>query len=88
MIADFLKRWAAGISSVQQRSPTTAAVCGEEMRRRKMQDFVKIHEDDNVAVALRPIQKGETLEVAGAAVTTLEEITQGHKFALSDIKAG
>ena len=28
-----------------------------------MQDIVKIHENDNVAVALRPLAKGETLEV-------------------------
>ena len=28
-----------------------------------MQDIVKIHENDNVAVALRPIAKGETLDV-------------------------
>ncbi|MDO4329912.1 MAG: altronate dehydratase family protein [Lachnospiraceae bacterium] len=53
-----------------------------------MQDFVKIHEDDNVAVALRPIEKGETLQVAGEEVVTLEEIPQGHKFALKAIKAG
>ena len=53
-----------------------------------MQDFVKIHEDDNVAVALRPIEKGETLLVAGEEVTVLEEIPQGHKFALREIPAG
>lgn len=28
-----------------------------------MQDIVKIHENDNVAVALRPLAKGETLDV-------------------------
>ena len=27
-----------------------------------MQDFVKINQNDNVAVALRPIAKGETLQ--------------------------
>ncbi len=53
-----------------------------------MQDFIKIHEDDNVAVALRPIEKGETLTVAGQEVVTLEEIPQGHKFALKPIQAG
>ena len=35
-----------------------------------MQDFVKINENDNVAVALRPIAKGETLQVGDAQVTT------------------
>lgn len=53
-----------------------------------MQDFVKIHEKDNVAVALRPLKKGETFMVAGKKVTTLEEIPQGHKFALCTIHEG
>ncbi len=53
-----------------------------------MQDFVKINQNDNVAVALRPIAKGETLQVAGIEVTTLEDIPQGHKFALKPIKSG
>lgn len=53
-----------------------------------MQDVVKINQNDNVAVALRPIEKGETIDVAGAKVTTLEEIPQGHKFALKTVKSG
>ncbi len=53
-----------------------------------MQDFVKINQNDNVAVALRPIAKGETLQVGDTEVTTLEEIPQGHKFALKPIQAG
>ena len=53
-----------------------------------MQDIVKIHENDNVAVALRPLAKGETLDVAGAKVSLLEDIPQGHKFALKPIAKG
>ena len=53
-----------------------------------MQDIVKINGNDNVAVALRPIAKGETLNVAGTDVTMAEDIPQGHKFALRPIKAG
>ena len=53
-----------------------------------MQDFVKINQNDNVAVALRPIAKGETLQVGNTEVTTLEEIPQGHKFALKPIQKG
>ena len=30
-----------------------------------MQDIVKINQNDNVAVALRPLNEGETLDVAG-----------------------
>lgn len=39
-----------------------------------MQDIVKIHENDNVAVALRPLAKGGALGVAGAKVSLLEDI--------------
>ena len=53
-----------------------------------MQDIVKIHENDNVAVALRPLAMGGALDVAGAKVSLLEDIPQGHKFALRPIKAG
>lgn len=53
-----------------------------------MQDFIRIHEDDNVAVALRPIAAGESLTVGPYQVTTLEEIPQGHKFALKPVVAG
>lgn len=53
-----------------------------------MQDFIRIHEDDNVAVALRPIAKGEQLTVGQYQVTALEEIPQGHKFALKPITQG
>ena len=45
-----------------------------------MQDIVKIHENDNVAVALRPLAKGETLDVAGAKVSLLEDIPQGDVY--------
>ena len=53
-----------------------------------MQDVIKINQEDNVAVALRPIAKGETLDIAGTPVTTLEEIPQGHKVAIKPIAQG
>ena len=51
-----------------------------------MQDFIKINKDDNVAVALKPIAKGTTVNVAGTEVTTVEDIPQGHKFVIKEIK--
>lgn len=53
-----------------------------------MQDFIKINKDDNVAVALKPIAKGTTVDVVGSSVTMLEDIPQGHKFAIKPIKKG
>lgn len=53
-----------------------------------MQDFIKIHSEDNVAVALKPLAAGTSIEVGNTAVTLLEDIPQGHKFSLTDIPAG
>lgn len=53
-----------------------------------MQDFIRIHKNDNVAVALKPLPEGSTYDVEGNQVTVIEEIPQGHKFALRDIAAG
>ena len=53
-----------------------------------MQDFIRINDNDNVAVALKPIEKGTTLDVAGISVTTVEDIPQGHKFAVKPVAKG
>ena len=53
-----------------------------------MRTFMKIHPGDSVAVALTPLSAGTALEVEGLAVTLLEDIPQGHKFALVPIPAG
>ncbi|MBR6697806.1 MAG: altronate dehydratase [Lachnospiraceae bacterium] len=53
-----------------------------------MQDIIKINVNDNVAVALKPIAKGTTVNVANTMVTTTEDIPQGHKFAIAPIKSG
>ena len=53
-----------------------------------MQDFIRINVNDNVAVALKPIAMGTTIDVAGIAVTTVEDIPQGHKFAIKAIAKG
>ncbi|NBJ92002.1 UxaA family hydrolase [Parablautia muri] len=52
-----------------------------------MEVFLKIHPDDKVAVALKPLSKGTVLTVDGSLVTLSEDIPQGHKFALFPIKA-
>ncbi len=53
-----------------------------------MQDVIRINREDNVAVALRTVAKGETLTIGDLSVTTAEEIPQGHKVALMPVKAG
>ena len=53
-----------------------------------MANFIKIHEDDNVAVALENIPQNVELEVAGEKITTQMEIPAGHKFALKELPTG
>lgn len=50
--------------------------------------MIQIASGDNVAVALRPVAKGESVAVGGVTVTALEDIPQGHKMALRPIRAG
>ena len=50
-----------------------------------MQKSVRIHAKDNVAVALKPLAKGEVLTFGDVTVTLAEDIEQGHKFALVDL---
>ncbi|MCD7832740.1 MAG: altronate dehydratase family protein [Lachnospiraceae bacterium] len=49
---------------------------------------IQIAPNDNVAVALHPIAKGEQLEVGGQTLMALEDIPQGHKIAIRAIKEG
>lgn len=53
-----------------------------------MASIVQINGNDNVAVAVHPLAKGETFTVDGKTYTTLQEIPQGHKVALQEIEAG
>lgn len=53
-----------------------------------MQTFLRIHPDDNAAVALKPLRAGYVLTADGTKTTLIEDIPQGHKFSLCDIPAG
>ena len=54
-----------------------------------MQNFIKIHENDNVIVALQTIPKGSTLTFEdGTSVTSNTEIPSGHKMAINSIAEG
>lgn len=57
-----------------------------------MQDFIRIHPDDCVAVALKPLARGTSIllddTAADTSIILKEDIPQGHKFALRDLSAG
>ena len=46
-----------------------------------MKEFIKIHPNDNVAVALVSLSANSTLNVDEVPVTLTEDIPRGHKFA-------
>jgi len=50
---------------------------------------LRIHANDNVAMALRDLHAGERPSLHGGSVPRLlHDIPQGHKFALAPIEAG
>ena len=52
-------------------------------------EIIRIHEDDNVAVAIRSLKKGGRLEAAGRFIPEiLEDIPAGHKIALKPLATG
>lgn len=50
-----------------------------------MKKSIKIHDNDNVVVALTDLRVGETLEVDGTVVKVMMEIPKGHKMAVKKI---
>lgn len=76
------------LTGIPKRLSGQRAPSKEQENEAIMQDIVKINQNDNVAVALRPLNKGEVLQTAEIAVTLMEDIPQGHKFALREIKSG
>jgi len=51
-------------------------------------DVIQVHAEDNVGIALRALESGRRVEVAGRRLTIGDAIEQGHKFALTGISAG
>ncbi len=49
---------------------------------------VRLHDDDNVGVALRALTQGEVLDVGGSRLHVLTDIPAGHKVATGDIAGG
>lgn len=52
-----------------------------------MKNYIQIHPDDNVAVALSPLTAGSNIVLGTQTLILTEDIPQGHKFALDDIRS-
>ena len=53
-----------------------------------MREYIKINPKDNVAVALCPLEVGREIRLGDTELTLRDNIAQGHKFAMEEIKAG
>lgn len=53
-----------------------------------MQQAIRIHPADTVAVALQTLREGETVTVDAQAITLRTDVPAGHKFALRPLRSG
>lgn len=53
-----------------------------------MQSLIKIHDLDNVAVALRDLEEGEQVTIGQHSVVLAQAVGRGHKFALQPLETG
>ncbi|PVX39712.1 D-altronate dehydratase [Pasteurella langaaensis DSM 22999] len=51
-----------------------------------MKQFIKIHHQDNVAVALQDLSVGALLDIDGQQIELKADIARGHKFAVNPIR--
>ena len=53
-----------------------------------MEKLIRIHANDNVAVAILPVSAGETAALDNVPITATQDIPQGHKIALRPVVKG
>jgi altronate hydrolase len=53
-----------------------------------MKPIIKIHNRDNVVIALKNFSQGETIEIDGKSIVLLNDIEKAHKIAIKDIEEG
>jgi len=53
-----------------------------------MRDYIKLHSNDNVVIALKNLEAGLVIQVDEKEITLSEPVKQGHKIALVDIPSG
>ncbi|MDE0591550.1 UxaA family hydrolase [Halocynthiibacter sp. C4] len=51
-------------------------------------NFLRLHDSDNVLVALRGVPKGTEVADSGKTFTTAQEVSLAHKIAAKDIAEG
>ena len=56
--------------------------------KKKTKHLIKVHANDNVAVAIGDLKAGAVLTVDGHELTLIEDISKGHKVALYNLNQG
>ncbi|MCL1990830.1 MAG: altronate dehydratase family protein [Defluviitaleaceae bacterium] len=51
-----------------------------------MKDFIQLHQNDNVVIALKDLKAKTVITVDGQAIQLQEDVDRGHKIAIRDIK--
>ena len=54
----------------------------------RLSSFINVNPADSVVVCLRPMQKGEAIEVDGKVITLLQDTPAGHKVLINDAAEG
>lgn len=52
------------------------------------ENFIKLHEKDNVLVALRGVEKGTMVQVGAHSFPTVQDVSLAHKIAAHNIASG
>lgn len=53
-----------------------------------MSNWVKLHENDHVIIALQPFSKGDVVTIEGNALTLTEDVPKGHKILTRPVREG
>jgi len=53
-----------------------------------MNDFIQLHDNDNVVIALKNLAEAAIIEISGRVIPLKSTIGFGHKIAIQPIKAG
>lgn len=71
-----------------EESPTCAVLGPKDHAPAGLKRYVRVHENDHVAIAVEALEAGETLAIGELNITLLTDIPKGHKIALYDMAAG
>lgn len=73
-------------TNIEKTEKETSYSLSDKQSEKKIR-LLRINQADNVAVAIEPLKKGETIIVENKEILLNDDIPVGHKFLLNDLKA-